>query len=307
MPVWQPLAAFRDASVPKLNNLRRAQRAGLDVPPTWWLRAADVDLQDTNALPLPPLVSTLIVRSGSPTEDTLTTSNAGQLLSLKVADRADFTDAVRQVIAALPCDTQGRPMGVVFVQQYMQGKRAGVAFFDGFYYESTTASDGNQALTAGQARGEVRRGQIERGEAWSGWLERVYAVFGEDNGPGSVVDVEFTQHGNGYCLLQARPALFPVRRNRTISLANHKEILGDPPGPWIASVVWAAGQEAVTRFYGGVEPLVRVWQEPYAVMLGKRVWLNFSCFYRLMDRWGLPRTFVTEGVGGASEMRWMAD
>lgn len=191
--------------------------------------------------------------------------------------------------------------GVVFVQQYMMGQRAGVTFFDGFYYEITTAADGNQDLTSGQARGDVRRGQIERGEAWSQWLERVYAVFGRDNGPGSVVDVEFTQHGNGYCLLQARPALFPVRRNRTLSLANHKEILGDPPGPWIASVVVAAGQEAVTRFYGHVEPLVRVWQEPYAVMLGERAWLNFSCFYRLMDRWGLPRTFVTEGVGGASE------
>ena len=301
MAAWQPLVAFHDVTVPKLHNLRRAQQAGLRVPETWWVRASDIGLQDIDALPVPPLVNTLIVRSGSPTEDTLATSNAGQLLSIKVAGDISFADAVWRVAAALPRDANGKAQGVVFVQQYMQGQQAGVAFFDGFYYESTTAADGNQALTAGQARGHVRRGQIERGKAWSDWLKRVYAVFGNDNGPGSAVDVEFTQHGGDYCLLQARPALFPVRRNRTISLANHKEILGDPPGPWIASVVIAAGQEAITRFYGTVEPSVRVWQEPYAVLLGERAWLNFSCFYRLMDRWGLPRSFVTEGVGGASD------
>ena len=35
---WQPLTAFRDPAVPKLNNLRRAAESGLRVPPTWWLR-----------------------------------------------------------------------------------------------------------------------------------------------------------------------------------------------------------------------------------------------------------------------------
>jgi len=33
--LWQPLRQFRDRSVPKLHNLRRAAAAGLRVPPTW--------------------------------------------------------------------------------------------------------------------------------------------------------------------------------------------------------------------------------------------------------------------------------
>ena len=39
---WQPLRLFRDRSVPKLNNLRRAADGGLRVPPTWWLPAAQI-------------------------------------------------------------------------------------------------------------------------------------------------------------------------------------------------------------------------------------------------------------------------
>jgi pyruvate,water dikinase len=31
--------------------------------------------------------------------------------------------------------------------------------------------------------------------------------------------------------------------------------------------------------------------------------MNFSVFFRLMDRWGLPRTFVTEGVGGGESAK----
>jgi rifampicin phosphotransferase len=88
-----------------------------------------------------------------------------------------------------------------------------------------------------------------------------------------------------------------VARNETLSLANHKEILGDPPSPWIASVVVAAGREALS-FFAAVDPEVGRWEEAYAVDLAERAWMNFSFFFRLMDRWGLPRAFVTEGVGG---------
>src|SRR5262249_15919629 len=40
--------------------------------------------------------------------------------------------------------------------------------------------------------------------------------------------------------------------------------------------------------------------EPYAVSLAGRTWLNFSSLFRLMDRWGLPRTLVCQTLGGAS-------
>lgn len=293
---WNPLRRFRDPGVPKLDNLRRAQAAGLRVPSTVWVRAADA----AAAGALPPEIARgpFILRSGSPTEDTRETSNAGQLLSLAVREPGGFERALAEVVAALPVDAAGAPLGAVFAQPLVDAAEAGVAFFDGFYYERTVAAGGNERLTAGQARGEVTRGHLSRGDAWSAWLARIYDVFGRGARDGSeAIDIEFARDGAGYVLLQVRPALFAVARNETLSLANHKEILGDPPSPWIASALGAAGRE-VLSFFGEVDPAVASWRDAYAVEIGERAWMNFSFFFRLMDHWGLPRAFVTEGIGG---------
>src|SRR5205085_10574976 len=115
---WLPLTAFRDPAVPKLNNLRRAAEAGLRVPPTWWLRGDEAlasggrqpaDPAQHQGADAPRSPYPLIIRSGSPTEDGRTTSNAGQLLSLPVACPADFADALGRVAAALPRDRFGHP------------------------------------------------------------------------------------------------------------------------------------------------------------------------------------------------------
>lgn len=293
---WKPLRRFRDPSVPKLDNLRRAEAAGLRVPTTFWTRAAGA----ASAGALPPEIARgpFILRSGSPTEDTRHTSNAGQLLSLVVREPGRAAESLAEVVAALPKDEAGVPLGAVFAQPLVEAAEAGVAFFDGFYYERTVAAGGNERLTSGQARGEVTRGHLARGDAWSAWLARVHAVFGgEARGGTEAIDLEFARDGAGYVLLQARPALFPVARNETLSLANHKEILGDPPSPWIASVLGVSGRE-VLSFFAEADPAVASWGEAYAVEIGERAWMNFSFFFRLMDHWGLPRAFVTEGVGG---------
>jgi rifampicin phosphotransferase len=296
---WKSLRRFRDPSVPKLDNLRRALSAGLRVPPTVWVRAADA----AGAGALPPGIARgpFILRSGSPTEDTHETSNAGQLLSLVVREPGGLERSLEEVVAALPKDAAGAPLGAVFAQPLVKAAEAGVAFFDGFHYERTVAAGGNERLTAGQARGEVTRGHLARGDAWSAWLARVYAVFGRGaRGGTGAIDVEFARDAAGYVLLQVRPALFAVARNETLSLANHKEILGDPPSPWIASVLGAAGRE-VLSFFAEVDPAVASWGDAYAVEMGERAWMNFSFFFRLMDHWGLPRAFVTEGVGGGED------
>jgi rifampicin phosphotransferase len=296
---WQPLKQFRDPSVPKLDNLRRAAEAGLRVPPTCWAPAARLA-----ATPLPCPAPELgpgpwIVRSGSPTEDTRLTSNAGQLLSLPVRAEADFPAALRRVVEALPSDHQGSRQGVVFVQPLVAAEEAGVAFFDGFYYERAQARGSNEGLTSGQARGEVRRGHLARGDAWSDWLASVHAVFGAGRRGDPRIDVEFARDAAGYVLLQARPALFPVQRNPTLSLANHKEILGDPPSPWMVSALAEAGRDL--SFPALADPAIRDWDEVYAVEVGERAWLNVSFWYRWMDHFGLPRTLVTEGVGGHAD------
>lgn len=293
---WKPLRRFRDPSVPKLDNLRRAQAAGIRVPTTYWIRATE----GASAGALPPEIARgpFILRSGSPTEDTRETSNAGQLLSLAVREPDSFERSLAEVIAALPKDGAGAPLGAVFAQPLIEAGEAGVAFFDGFYYERTVAAGSNERLTSGRARGEVTRGHLARGEEWSAWLTSIYRVFGrEARGGTEGIDLEFARDEAGYVLLQVRPALFPVARNETLSLANHKEILGDPPSPWIASVLGQSGRE-VLSFFSEVDPAVASWGDAYAVEIGERAWMNFSFFFRLMDHWGLPRAFVTEGVGG---------
>src|SRR5262249_31811454 len=118
-----------------------------------------------------------IVRSGSPTEDTRVTSNAGQLLSVEVHAPGEFAEAVARVVAALPREAD-RPLGAVFVQPLVRAARAGVTFFDGFYYEETSEAGGNAALTSGLRRGEVRRGHVQRGDPHHDWLLRLHQLFG---------------------------------------------------------------------------------------------------------------------------------
>jgi len=128
------------------------------------------------------------------------------------------------------------------------------------------------------------------------WLASIYAVFGKDD---PRLDLEFARDAAGYVLLQVRPALFPVVRNPTLSLANHKEILGDPPSPWMVAALVEAGKDL--SFPAQADPAIAAWGECYAVEVGERAWLNLSFWYRWMDHFGLPRTIVTEGVGGQAD------
>jgi len=282
---WRELSAFSDPGAAKLDALRRAAAAGLRVPPTVWAHARNPPA-DLPAGPPAAFGPPWIVRSASPDEDTEETSNAGQRLSLGVERAEDFAAAVRDVAATAAG-------GAVFVQPLLAPERAGVAFFDAWWYERTEARGSNADLTSGRARGEVVRGHRERGDAWSAWLDAVWAVFARDG----ALDVEYARDGDAFTLLQVRPALFAVRRNPTLSLANHREILGDPPSPWIVSVLEHAGRDA-PRWFARVDRATARWNEPYAETFASRSWMNFSYFFRLMDRWGLPRAFVTEGVGG---------
>src|SRR5947209_6185549 len=126
---------FRDPSIPKLANLDRASRAGLRVPPTAWAWADDLAGDAPHVFPdfFDPLQLPCIIRSGSPTEDTAQTSNAGRFLSVVVRRPVDFPRALAEVIAALP-RKDGRWQGVVFVQPLVEAVTAGVTFFDGFYF-----------------------------------------------------------------------------------------------------------------------------------------------------------------------------
>jgi phosphohistidine swiveling domain-containing protein len=232
-----------------------------------------------------------IVRSISPTEDTQEGSEAGRFLSLVVGSPGDFPGAVARVVASLPV-RDGRRLGAVAVQPYLVNPRAGVTFFDGFYFEESELEGQNGDATSGRRRGKVRRGQVQRGDSRSDWLLRIHGLLR------GAIDVEWTEKPDGErILLQARLALFPVRRNQTLSVANHRETLGNLPSPWIVGVYAEVGNP-VLELARRADPSLPDWDEHYAVCLAGRAWVNFSALFRLMDRWGLPRSLVSRSLGG---------
>lgn len=301
---WRPLSEFSDSVCPKLDRLRRAARARFKVPETFWVDPME------SVPPAPPIHGAFILRSASPFEDGVERSQAGVLHSevVSVEARAQYDAAYRRVYEKLVTHASGSQLGYIFAQPYQLHPQAGVAFFDDFYCERTSRPDTNIPLTAGTERGTVVRESRRRGDPWSQWLTHLHSTFGCDASAHGTLDIEYAATCDpptctrDFLLLQVRPAAFQVERNRTLSLANHQEILGELPSPWIVSVLAESGQ-SVNEYFTRLDPSSAGSQssEPYAVELGGRAWMNFSFFFRLMDRWGLPRTFVTEGVGGDAE------
>ncbi len=296
---WQPLSQFDDATIPKLNNLRLAAEAGLRVPPTWWIHASEVGKR--SVIMLPPLAknTSLMLRSGSPSEDQADTSNAGQFVSTIVQKSVDFAPAMKEVADALPKNHAGEPQGVVFAQPLIGAAQIGVAFYDGYYFERTLHKGRGEDITGGKTRGNVERGQWKRNDDWSDWIARIHNLFIRQIPKNGAIDVEFAQDDDGYLLLQVRPALFPVYRNRSLTLANHKELYGRQPSPWMLSALIEAGKRL--EFLAELNPEFDQWDEPYAIELAGQPWLNLSLWFRWMDQYGLPRQFATRGVGGESD------
>ena len=67
------------------------------------------------------------------------------------------------------------------------------------------------------------------------------------------LDAGYAREDDRVVLLQVRAAAFPIRRNELLSLANHREILGDPPSPWVVAALERAGESA-TAYFAEADP-----------------------------------------------------
>ena len=252
---WRPLHDADPTGPPKLAHLRRAQGRKLRVPTTFWCLRDD-------ALAAPPAAlgpAPWILRSAALSEDRTGSSRAGQFASRVVADPEGLASAFQEVCASM---TGESARSCVLLQPYLtagpEPVRSGVAFFDGFTYEVARAEGGNEGITSGGERGAFERGSLRRGDAFSDWLRGVARAFADVLAQAPALDLEFVERHQEerteIVLLQARAAAFPLRSNRLLSLANHREILGDPPSPWIVAALEEAGSDALTDY----APEVRV-------------------------------------------------
>jgi pyruvate,water dikinase len=276
----------------KASMLLRARQAGLPVPDMYVV-------PDTAAAPQLP-EGVWAVRSAFAPEDTSQRSHAGEydsFLDVPTAGVASAIDRLRQTPGAFRKD--------VIVMRMVRAQHAGVAFTEHDHEDDRVEYTHGLAdrLLRGAENGETL--ELEKLRRWerpaaalppfAQRLARLLRDARQAFGPRDW-DVEFADDGVVCWLVQIRPVTRPTRRNEVFTLANHKEILPDPPSRFMAGLIEECGPRlfAYYRRFDGTLPAHRSLIEVFA----GRPLLNLSLLTDLMRAWGLPTALVTGGAGG---------
>ena len=248
------------------------------------------------------LVGDLAVRSAFSFEDGAESSNAGRFRSLLGVNPADLGAAVEQVRSSAG-DLTGRRD--VLVMEMVPAVTAGIAFMErGFEDDLIEWVDGLATdLAAGSVRGqEIELGRLRTRErpdrTLPGWQQRltsllrdVRAEFGDDDW-----DIEWADDGETCWLIQVRPITAPTLRNEVFTIANHKEILPDPPSVFMTSVI-AEGSPQLFDYYRTFDPELTQ-QRDFIEVFDGRPLINLSLMTDFMRSLGLPPRLVTNSIGG---------
>ncbi|MFP5310376.1 MAG: PEP-utilizing enzyme [Actinomycetes bacterium] len=290
-----------------------AAAGGLPVPPGVVLReralaAHDVDTLARQVVRVAP-AARVAVRSAFATEDGTTTANAGRFTSVLDVDARDL-DAVADALARVLGSAEDGVERAVLVQAMVPAVRAGVAFTERDHEDDLVDHvDGlAEDLVAGREAGERERlprlAPLERGVGgWRGRLQvllrDVRRVVGPAVGDGDW-DVEWADDGRTCWLVQVRPVTVPPLRDAVLTLANHREILPDPPSVLMTSLVVSAG-DASFGYWRGFAPDLPA-SRPFVVEHAGRPLIDLSLLTDTMRRLGLPTAFVTDSMGGSTEL-----
>ncbi|NQY58208.1 MAG: alpha/beta fold hydrolase [Ilumatobacteraceae bacterium] len=293
---------------PKAALLDTAAGAGLPVP------MATVIPPDAAAI-VPAAVAAggdVAVRSAFSSEDGTTTSNAGRFateLDVDAADPDAFAAAVDTVRDSADESVERRD---VLVMAMVVARVAGVAFSEpGWQDDLVEWVEGTaDGLVGGTRRGErLSLPRLQRGEhlddadaAWqhrlAALLRAVRSVFGEpDDAPGW--DIEWADDGTTCWLLQIRPITASPLRNEAFTIANHREILPDPPSAFMTSVI-AEGSPELFDYYRRFDPTLPVHRHFIEVFDGRPL-INLSLMVDFMRSLGLPTKLVTDSIGGSDD------
>lgn len=263
---------------------------------------------------LPRLDKPVALRSAFTAEDTNTSSLAGYFTSKLHVDSHDlnsFGDSLREVWAS--ADRQpGSFRRDVLMMEMVSAQVAGVAFTEAAYADDLINFSLGTAdkLVSGLVEGETRfLPQLQRGEQptahepFARRLQLLLRGVRRTFGPGNSAtdwrgdwDIEWADDGQVCWLVQVRPATRPTRRNEAFTYANLKEILPDPPSPYMTSIV-AASSGDLFSYYRHFDPLLPTNRSMVELFAGRPLF-NITLLTDVMRWWGLPTRLVTNSIGG---------
>ncbi|MEM7116231.1 MAG: PEP/pyruvate-binding domain-containing protein [Chloroflexota bacterium] len=277
----------------------------------------DVQIADAaqmlDALALPKYKSRVAVRSAFAAEDGDDSALAGYFnthLHISPDSAQQFAEALADVWqSGTKYEQASEFRRDILVMEMVDAKYAGVAFTEAAYeddlvnYTQGTA----EKLVGGQEAGESVT--LPKLRAWerptpdAAFLRRLQNLLRDVRRlfkqAGSDWDIEWADDGQVCWLLQVRPVTRPPRRNEAFTYANLKEIMPDPPSPFMTSIVTesAVGFFDWYRQFDSTLPTNRRMVETFY----ERPLFNISLLTDMMRHWGLPTTLVTNSIGGSAD------
>lgn len=242
----------------------------------------------------------LAVRSAFSAEDTADVSLAGHFESiLNVAPIADdVAIAIDRVRSSGAADYRRD----VLVMDMVDAQFAGVAFTEPGWLDDSvnvTAGLGDALLSGGEAGHSLELDRRDRTRDSAPWQSRLAALlaavrnaFGDEPW-----DVEFADDGTTCWLLQIRPITAAPLRNDWFTLANHREILPDPPSVFMTSLI----EYAAPQLSGPLGILsANSTNRRFIEVFDRRPYINLSLLTDFMRDIGLPTSLVADSLGGAT-------
>jgi phosphohistidine swiveling domain-containing protein len=123
-------------------------------------------------------------------------------------------------------------------------------------------------------------------------LAEVRDAFGDERW-----DIEWADDGDQCWLVQIRPVTASPLRNETFTIANHREILPDPPSVFMTSLI-ADGSPELFDYYRRFDPSLPTDRDFIEVFDGRPL-INLSLMVDFMRSLGLPTRLVTDSIGGS--------
>ncbi|MDJ0498893.1 MAG: alpha/beta fold hydrolase, partial [Acidimicrobiia bacterium] len=281
----------------KASLLDRGKRAGLPVPDGIILP------EGSSGLHIPQWLSeSLAVRSAFGIEDDATESRAGQFATLLRVPPQEVAAAIEQVRSSGDNSFHRD----ILVMDMVEAVTSGVAFSEPGYADDLIESTKGTAerLVAGSEPATISRlarllpGERPHDTGWRGrlalLLRDVRAEFGDHGW-----DIEWADDGVRCFLIQIRPTTAPTRRDDWFTMANHREILPDPPSVFMTSVL-AEGSSELLDYYRRFDPTLTR-DRLFIEVLDHRPMINLSLMTDFMRSLGLPTRLVTDSIGGGTE------